>query len=217
MAQMNRNVNLEEIDAVHPEYPQELKRLISKTMEFDHMLATLMAALEEAGKLDTTVFCFWPDHHPFNIPPEYLKDHTQVVDRYSEYGFNRSPLILYCAGVPGERVDEVCSTFDHLPTLANLFNLNYDPRLYMGADVFGGDCHVIFPNSDWISDDGIYINSTGEFHPFAGREADAEEIEKTDMQIKDLISAGRAMVSTDYFAVRRFLVSPVKAEEEPEE
>ena len=211
------NAYLEEIDAVHPDYPQELKRLISKTMEFDHMLATLMAALEEAGKLDTTVFCFWPDHHPFNIPPEYLKDHTQVVDRYSEYGFNRSPLILYCAGVPGERVDEVCSTFDHLPTLANLFNLNYDPRLYMGADIFGGDCHVIFPNSDWISNDGIYINSTGEFHPFAGREADAAEIEKTDTQIKDLISAGRAMVSTDYFAVRRFLVSPVKATEAPEE
>ena len=210
------NAYLEQINEVHPDYPPELKRLISKTMEFDHMLKTLTDALQEAGKLDTTVFCFWPDHHPFNISPEYLKAHTSIVDRYTEYGFNRSPLILYCAGLPGEQVDQVCSTFDHLPTLANLFNLNYDPRLYMGSDIFGGDCHVIFPNSDWISNDGIYINSTGDFHPAEGKEVDAAAIEKTDVQIKDLISAGRAMVSTDYFAAREFLVSPVKTEPETE-
>ena len=206
------NYYLEEINKVHPDYPIELKRFISKTMEFDKSLATLLAALEEEGKLDNTVICFWPDHHPFNLDYGVIRSYTQNVDRYGTHGFYKSPLILYNAATPSETVEDVCSTFDHVPTIANLFGLNYDPRLYMGSDIFGGNTRVMFANGDWISDEGIYTVSDGTFNAFEGKSLSESEIEKNSTEVRNLIRVGRAIVDTDYFHLRNYITDPVEKE-----
>ena len=206
------NHYLEEINKVHPEYPIELKRFISKTMEFDKSLETLLNALEEEGKLDNTVICFWPDHHPFNLDTQVIRKYTQYADRYGTHGFYKSPLILYCASTPTETVENVCSTFDHVPTIANLFGLNYDPRLYMGTDIFNGDTRVMFANGDWITDDGIYSVSSGSFAPFEGRSLSDNEVERISAEVRNLIKVGRAIVDTDYFHLRNYITDPVEKE-----
>ena len=205
------NAYLSEINAVHPDYPIEIKRYLSKTMEFDRMLKTLMDGLEEAGKLENTVFCFWPDHHPFNLSSSNIRKYTTVIDRYQDYGFYMSPLIIYCDSVKGEEITNVCSTFDHLPTVANLFDLNYDPRLYVGSDIFNDNCRVIMTNGDWISNLGIYVNSSGKFVPFT-EEYSQEEVDSVSAEVKNMIKVSRAMVSTDYFSKRPYLSDPLPKE-----
>ncbi|MBR3227388.1 MAG: sulfatase-like hydrolase/transferase [Erysipelotrichaceae bacterium] len=198
---------LDEINRVHPDYPIEVKRYLSKTMEFDKSLGTLMDALEEKGIADKTVICFWPDHHPFNISVNYIKNYSPV-ERESQYGIYRTPFILYCKSGENETVDAYCSTFDHVPTIANLFNLNYDPRLYMGSDIFNGNTRVIFNNGNWMNEYGMWSVSYASFFPFEGKELDESEIERNCSEVRNLIKAGRAITVNDYFAFRPFISDP---------
>ena len=204
------NYYLDEINEVHPDYPLAVKRYISKTMEFDKMLETLIDGLEKAGKLDNTVFCFWPDHHPFNISSDYVRKYTSIVDRYQPYGYYMGPLIIYNAADKGREIKSVCSTLDQLPTVANLFNLNYDPRLYVGNDIFNDNCRVIMANGDWINNDGIYIYASDEFIPFDNSDITAEEIEKITNEVRNTVKVSRALIANDYFSKRSYLNNPKK-------
>ena len=202
------NKNIEEINKYHSDYPIELKRMISKTMEFDKMLEVLMEELEKAGKLDKTVFCFWPDHHPFNIPASYLINHTSLVDRSEEYGFNLGPFVIYNSANKGKKISQVCSTYDQLPTVANMFNLNYDPRLYAGNDIFNHNTKAMFPNGDWISNEGIYYNSSATFKQIGNKSLSDNQIKNIDNEIKNITRVFRSVVSSDYFNKREFLINP---------
>jgi hypothetical protein len=49
-----------------------------------------------------------------------------------------------------------------MPTLLNLFDVEYDPRLYLGTDVFS-DSHVsraYFSDKSWIDEVGLYYAPT---------------------------------------------------------
>ncbi|MBR3151389.1 MAG: hypothetical protein IKF46_05320, partial [Erysipelotrichaceae bacterium] len=108
--------------------------------------------------------------------------------------------------------EDVCSTFDHVPTIANLFGLNYDPRLYMGTDIFNGDTRVMFANGDWITNEGIYTVYDGEFNPFEGKSLSENEVERISAEVRNLIKVGRAIVDTDYFHLRDYITDPVEKE-----
>ena len=55
-------------------------------------------------------------------------------------------------------VTDYTTIIDLLPTLLNLFDMDYDPRLYLGTDVFS-DTHVsraYFADGSWQDERGFY-------------------------------------------------------------
>ena len=67
-------------------------------------------------------------------------------------------------------VDKPCSAIDILPTLSNLFGLEYDSRLLMGSDILADGDHfaLIKVNGwSWISTQGEYNASAKRFTPSA--------------------------------------------------
>lgn len=62
------------------------------------------------------------------------------------------------------KVDTYCSSLDILPTLSNMLGLEYDSRMLAGTDVFGNkEPFVVFADRSWISQNGKYNASTGEY------------------------------------------------------
>ena len=54
-------------------------------------------------------------------------------------------------------VDKVGSQIDVLPTLLNLFGIEYDSRLIVGKDIFSDTPGLaIFSDRSWVSDYGTY-------------------------------------------------------------
>ena len=149
---------INEINQYYPNYSMDVKRYISKSMEFDKALETLLTRLEEAGKLDNTVISIFADHRPLKFNQATFISCSQLRDRTGIHGIDLTPFFIYNSGTKGKEITSLCSTVDHLPTIANLFNLNYDPRLYMGHDAFGEDCIVVFNDLNWISKKGTYSN-----------------------------------------------------------
>ena len=59
--------------------------------------------------------------------------------------------------VKATEIDKACMSIDVLPTVYNLFGLNYDSRLLMGRDIFSEEEHiVILSDRSWITDKGKY-------------------------------------------------------------
>ena len=60
----------------------------------------------------------------------------------------------------------VCS-LDILPTLSNLFGLEYDSRLTVGRDVLGTEEAIVpWPDGSWVTELGKYDSSAKKFTPY---------------------------------------------------
>lgn len=199
---------LSQINKVHPDYPDAVKSYLSKTMDFDAAMEYLLKELEKAGKLEDTVIMFFNDHHPFEMDEQMIADYSHTdFDRMEDLNIDRGQFIIYNASQEAKEFTGVNSTFDILPTMLNLFNIAYDPRLYMGTDYFSEKEKVVYmPEGDWITDYGIYFMESGEFK---GQKADERYIESMNRDIQNKLNISKMIYRSDYFKTREFITRPV--------
>ena len=201
------NRYLDEISAVHPDYPIEVKRYLSKAMELDKGLAYLLAQLEETGKAEDTLIVMFADHHPLRTSLDTLAEYTSELDRYEGLNEHRTPMIMYAKGMEAQKIDTLNSTYDILPTVANLADLHYDPRFYIGTDIFSEDEKTVyFPNGDWITAHGMYTAASAEFTPYI--DTDEEYIQRKTEDLQNVFGISYLIYQNDYFEKRKELVHP---------
>jgi arylsulfatase len=123
-------------------YSEPVKAYIACNLELEYALEYLMQRLEEAGVADKTCIVLTNDHYPYGLTEdEYNELAGQTLDTtFEKY---RNSFICYVPGLSENIVvDECCSTADILPTLLNLFGVDYDSRLLAGTDVLSSGIHV---------------------------------------------------------------------------
>ena len=192
----------------HPDWEIDYCRYMSKSMEFDRSLAKLIELLKKDNLLDKTVIALYADHRPHKLSEpriieltKNIKDRTINVD-----GIDLTPYIIYNVNNQSEVNETVCSTFDQVPTIANMFNLNFDPRLYIGTDIYGSTSRfVFFPNGDFITEKGCYDLSADNFK---GKDITVEEIRDLETKVQNVYKISRLAMQTNYFEKRRLLASP---------
>lgn len=146
-------------------YSEQAKAFLATQIELDKALEYLLQELEDAGVAERTLIVMATDHYPYGL------DHTTIdeltgheVDR--DFELYKTPLIMYAKGLDPQTIDKPSSNLDVLPTLSNLFGLDYDSRLFMGTDIFSDSSPlVIFRNSSFITDQGIFNSVTNDFSP----------------------------------------------------
>ena len=199
---------LDEVRKVHPDWSVDYQRYMSKCMDFDHGLRNLLDYLDEKGIAENTVICIYPDHRPYWMDYDTVMSYTSWINpRSGEYGIYRSPFIIYNKATEGSVCYNYCSTMDHVPTIANLFDLNYDPRLYMGTDAFNRNNTVIFANGSWLNEKGVYDASTEEFTPNETMPEDTY-IRSTNSTVQNTIKTSYLIFDENYFEQRRGICSP---------
>ena len=111
-------------------------------------------------------------------------------------------------------VDDPVSALDILPTLSNLFGVEYDSRLLVGRDVFSESEPLAFwpLTYSWKTDKGYYNGKNGKFTPAEGVEVTEEYIESVTAIVKNKCVYSRAVQSQNYFNVISPLVN-VESEE----
>ena len=123
-------------------YSEPVKAYIACNLELEYALEYLMQRLEEAGVANKTCIALTNDHYPYGLTEaEYNELAGQTLDTtFEKY---RNSFICYVPGLSENIVvDEYCSTADILPTLLNLFGVDYDSRLLAGTDVLSSGLHV---------------------------------------------------------------------------
>lgn len=200
---------LEQISEVHPDWYIDYKRYLSKCMDFDSGLKLLLDYLEENNLADNTVICIYPDHRPYWLDYDTVMSYTNWINpRNGEYGIYRSPFIIYNKNLQANVNYNYCSTLDHVPTIANLFKLDYDPRLYMGSDAYASSNTVIFPNGNWLNENGTYYATYEEFSPNENINVDETYISKINNSVQNTIKISYLIFDEKYFEKRKSICYP---------
>jgi len=197
------NRYLKQIDLVHSEYPMEVKRYLSKAMELDKALLTLINRLEADGLLEDTLIVLFGDHFPFNMERANILNYGDPYNiRSSGLNIFLGPLIMYGAQIQAQSISTISSTYAILPTLANLFGLPYDPRLAIGQDLFDDKLeHIAFLESlSWVSAKGYYSRIQKRFT--ASEEVEEGYVESINAALQLDQSFSLKILKQNYFASR---------------
>lgn len=149
------------------DYEDKIKAYLATQIELDKALYTLINKLEEKDKLDDTVIVISADHYPYGLTNEDIKSYTDyVID--DKFDIHKNALIIWNNEMRESiKIDKYSSSIDILPTILNLFNLEYDSRLLVGKDILSNSENIIILNDrSWITDKGKYNSINDTFTPF---------------------------------------------------
>lgn len=152
-------------------YSDTVKGYLAANMEVEGALRELVDGLETLGIADDTVIVLTAAQRPYTL--EKSEDWNTDEDYLAElYGYeaddvfkrDHSALIVWSGCLEGKnyKVTTPTSSLDIVPTLSNLFGLEYDSRLLMGRDVFSDrEPLVLWPDGSWKTDQASYNAATG--------------------------------------------------------
>lgn len=192
-------------------YSIEVRRYLSKLKTFDNSLGILLRRLKEANILKDTVIVLYGDHYPYGLKD---KDISTVIDYdLDDYEIERTPMVIYNSDSKSEVVEKYSSYLNLTPTIANLFNLDYDPRLYMGADVFSDEYLdvVAFADGSWKNSDVYYDAGKAEVKYLKDIEIDMDELIKINNIVSNRMQISTSIIRNNYY---KYLENKIKKYEE---
>lgn len=195
-------------------YPRELKRYLSKAKVTDDGLGVLLKGLEEQGILDDTVIIMYGDHYPYGMSKSLIKNIlTYDLD---DYEIERVPFVIYNSKMEPKTFKEYTSYINILPTVANLFDLDYDPRLYMGDDLLSDTYQslVVFADGSWKNERAYYNASTGRIKDYTDNPYSTEEVKAINEDISYKMKMSSLAIRNNYF---NYLDNELKKYEKKEE
>ena len=190
------------LSLVEGEYSTAVKYYLASQMELDRAVEQLIKNLEASGELDNTVIALVGDHYPYTLSTDEMNE----MSDYKKDGIvevNRSNFIIWNNQIEEPIVvDKVGSQIDVLPTLLNLFGIEYDSRLIVGKDILSsGECLAIFSNYSWVSDYGTYFANKKKFIPKEGTtlENQDEYVKAINNRVSNYYSISKLIMDNDYY------------------
>ncbi len=191
-------------------YTEPVCAYIAANLELEKAVDYLVETLEEKGIADDTVICIAPDHFPYGLDSDaslgnmpYLSElYGYPVNTYEER--DRSRAIIWCGALEDNEpiiVDTPASSVDILPTLCNLFGVEWDSRLYVGRDVLSDALPLVFfGNYDWKTDLGHYSASKNIFTPTDENAVIPEDyIKQISSMVRNKMTFSKSVLSYDYY------------------
>lgn len=180
-------------DYAYPELTEEecTKRQAKET---DYMIELLLQELEARDILDTTTIVIFTDHYLYT-----LSDQT-ILDKYKETDnnlINHTPFFIWTNNQDTKAIKEVTSQLNVLPTILNLFGINYNSNYYIGQDALSNNYQgsVFFSDYSWY-DGKIYVDGG---IITSGKEIDSLLLEDKNYYINYLIKKNDLTLKYNYF------------------
>lgn len=183
-------------------------------LELEKALKVLVEKLETAGIADDTVICMTADHYPYGLENGAFGNTDDYVSDLYGYKYSNSweqdhnTLIIWSGCLENENKDMACeisaptSSMDIVPTLSNLFGLEYDSRLLVGRDVFSdAEALVLWNNYSWVTEKGKYNSATGTFEANEGETVSDAYVERIKNIVSNKLSFSSKVLSTNYYGV----------------
>ena len=210
--------NRAKAQAAYPNASTQVQAYVAANLELENALTYLLEQLEAAGIAEDTVICMSADHYPYLLAePEtdYYNELRGVVDSERDTDRYRNALVLWCGGMENAvTVTEPCSAVDIVPTLSNLFDLEYDSRLLSGRDVLDKDYDagsasgsiplVILPTSSgnsWATAAGVFEASTRTFNARPGVTVEEDYVSRVNNIVALQYNYAQQLIARDYYRV----------------
>ena len=184
----------------YSDYNIKLKRYMSKLKVLDDGLGVLLKGLEDQGKLDNTVIVLYGDHYPYGLANNILEDALSysIEEKYEN---ERVPMVIWSNDLEATTYTEYTSYVNLLPTIANLFNLDYDTRYSTGQDLFSSDYQsiTVFADGSWKNEIAFYNASNDNITYYTNKEYTINEIIKINESVNNKIKYSNLAIQHNYF------------------
>lgn len=176
-----------------------IKAYIAAQKELDKALEELLNKLEADGKLDNTVIVLSADHYPYGLTTDQISEVMNIED--SKFDIHKNNLVIWSSTMKEPiEINKYGESLDILPTVLNLFGIDFDSRLLMGRDLLSNsDGLVIFNDRSWITDKGKYNASTKIFTPFNNEQVDEDYIESINTKVYNKFVISKNILETNYY------------------
>ena len=162
--------------------------------ETDYMVGLLMQALKDNNLYDNTVIVAYADHYLYTIL------NKNILDKYKNTEnnlINHTPFFIWSSDVTPTDVNEVTMQMNILPTVLNLFGIDYIPGNYIGQNALADDYKgfAFFSDYSWYNgnvyvEDGKVTNK--------GKISD-KKLKQMDALVNDTIRKNDLTLKYDYF------------------
>ncbi|MFV0479821.1 MAG: LTA synthase family protein [Anaerorhabdus sp.] len=170
----------------YPDIDERTMCYFAKNMDLDGGLARYVEDIKN-NNYDVVLMIFG-DHYAKNIETD-------------GYPTNKTPLIIWSNEIESEVIEKRASTLDLLPTIANMFGLEYDERTVFGWDIMDESYNGFYFNNygQIVTDDFMYDQSSGTIELFNDNYTVESAQEKVNSYIMRM-NVSRTIVETDFFA-----------------
>lgn len=206
---IHRVASLHRDEVADLDYSEPVKCYLAANLELEAAMTSLLRQLEEAGIADDTLIVISADHYPYGLEKSSTWSNSSNclaelygVKETTKFVRDSNTLIMWSGCLEGQNlvVEEPVYSLDILPTLSNLFGVEYDSRLLVGRDVFSDETPIVlWPDHSWKTDRGTYDASTGIFTPAEGMEADEAYVAYISSQVANKISFSQWVQRYDYY------------------
>ena len=194
-------------------YEKQVENYICYQLYLEDALNTMLKILEEKNLLDKTVICMTSDHYPYGLKsPAYTHGANYIynlygVDEYDKFDIDKNTWILWDLSLENENkkyakeISEPTYSLDILPTLLNLYGIDFDSRFLVGRDVFSDkEAMVVYPNRNFITKYGKFFEDTRRFKKFdESIELPDDYIEKHREIANNIYNYSRIVIKENYF------------------
>lgn len=172
----------------------ELECLKLQAKETDDMIRLLMENLEEKDLIDNTILVLYADHYLYTLNDKTLLDKYKTTENNL---INQTTWMIWSKDMKKNNINEVTSQLNILPTILNLFELEYHPSYYLMDDALGDNYKglVFFSDYSWYDgnvyvDNGVVTNN---------KRITEEELNEKNNMINKLIKINDAVLDINYF------------------
>ena len=98
-----------------------------------------------------------------------------------------------------QHIEKPCMSSDVIPTIYNLFGVDYDSRLFTGRDILSNSSGIaIMRNHSWITDKGMYYANSKKF---VGDETQLPEgyIDNINTLVNNRLNIAKLIVESNYY------------------
>lgn len=177
-------------------YSDAIKAYIATNIELDKALEALLNRLDEKGILDDTVIVMSADHYPYGLTNSQISEVINIEDE--KFDIHKNNLIIWNNNLQYQEFDKYAMSIDILPTILNLFGIDFDSRLLIGRDILSNsEGIVILSDRSWINEYGKYNASTKKFTAFKDLPEDYVQNMNEEVYNKYVIS--KNILETDYY------------------
>ena len=190
------------------------KYYLAANYELEKAMTYLLEKLEAAGKLDKTMIVIIGDHYPYYLADNHV---NSLAGKTVEANFERyqSSCIMYCSGIDTVKIDAPVCNVDILPTVLNLWGMEYDSRLLPGTDIFANNTHIaMLYNKSFVTEYVKYNAQNGKEEWLPAADKLTEEEKKQHLDYCKAVTKARYTASLDVMNedFYRFVMDNIKVQ-----
>lgn len=182
-------------------YSDKAKAYLATQIELDLAMEELISQLKQNNKIDDTVIIITGDHYPYGLTLDEMNE-LSTYERDRTFDKFRMPFILYNSQIKENiEIQKYAWSLDVLPTMLNLFGVEYDSRLLMGKDILSNAKPlIIFSDRSFIEENGRYDSNIEKYSATNEKNVDEEYIKKIEKSIYYKYRYSRLILENDYYA-----------------